>query len=172
MKTLSIIRHAKAVPPDEYPVDFDRPLTKRGQKDAVQISQLVAALHPSVDWLISSPAVRTRETTEVLVETTHYKKKVQWEDSAYLAEAEHWLALLKTAPPDAEHIAIVGHNPGLSELVVGLAAGPTASLNFNLPTAAIAQLELEIFWWNQIRWGCGQLILLLPPKPLRKLQES
>lgn len=172
MKSLSIIRHAKAAPPEDYPLDFDRPLTKRGQKDAVHISQFVAVLHPTVDWLISSPAVRTRETTEALVANLGYQKKVQWEESAYLAEAEQWLALLKTAPPDAEHIAIVGHNPGLSDLVVGLAAGPMVTLNFTLPTATIAHLELEIFWWNQIRWGCGQLMLLLPPKPLRKLQES
>jgi phosphohistidine phosphatase SixA len=56
--------------------------------------------------------------------------------------------------------------------VAGLAAGAATHLNFNLPTAAIAHLELEIFWWNQIRWGSGQLILLLPPKLLRKVQES
>jgi phosphohistidine phosphatase len=150
MKTLSIIRHAKAVAPEEAPNDFERPLTKRGQKDAIQLGQILAALSPEIDWLISSPALRTRETTE----------------------ADQWLALLKQAPPEAQHIAIVGHNPGLSDLVAGLAAGAATHLNFNLPTAAIAHLELEIFWWNQIRWGCGQLILLLPPKLLRKVQES
>ncbi|MEZ4733143.1 MAG: histidine phosphatase family protein [Caldilineaceae bacterium] len=172
MKTLSIIRHAKAASPDEYSVDFARPLTKRGQKDVVQISQVVAALQPAVDWLISSPALRTRETTELLVKTLNYQRPIQWEESAYLAEAEQWLVLLRNAPPEVDHIAIVGHNPGLSDLVAGLAAGAAAHLNVHLPTAAIAHLGLEIFWWNQIRWGCGQLLLLLPPKPLRKLKES
>ncbi|MFZ4659693.1 MAG: SixA phosphatase family protein [Caldilineaceae bacterium] len=172
MKTLSIIRHAKAVAPEEAPNDFERPLTKRGQKDAIQLGQILAALSPEIDWLISSPAVRTRETTELITKTRTYTKPIQWAESAYLAEADQWLALLKQAPPEAQHIAIVGHNPGLSDLVAGLAAGAATHLNFNLPTAAIAHLELEIFWWNQIRWGCGQLILLLPPKLLRKVQES
>jgi len=172
MKTLSIIRHAKAATPDKYANDFDRPLIKRGQKDALQISQLAATLEPPVDWLISSPAVRTRETTESLVKTLLYTKSVQWEDSAYLADAEQWLALLRTAPPEAEHIAIIGHNPGVSDLVARLAGGAVTHLSFHLPTAALATLTLEIFWWNQIRWGCGQLKLLIPPKPLRKLKEG
>lgn len=172
MKTLTVIRHAKAVPPEEAPTDFARPLTKRGQKDAAQLGHIIAALQPNVDWLISSPALRTRETTELLGKTLHYTKSIQWEESAYLAEAEQWLALLRHAPPEAQHVALVGHNPGLADLIAGLAAGAAAHLNFMLPTAAIAHLELEIFWWNQIRWGCGQLILLLPPKLVRKVQES
>lgn len=172
MKSLSIIRHAKAVQPEEAPSDFERPLTKRGQKDVIQLGAILAALQPEVDWVISSPALRTRETTELLAKTVPYTKPVQWEESAYLAEGEHWLTLLKKAPPDAKHVAIVGHNPGLADLVAGLAAGSATHLNFNLPTAAIAHLELEIFWWNQIRWGCGQLQLLLPPKFVRKVQES
>jgi phosphohistidine phosphatase len=172
MKTLSIIRHAKAAPPDEYPADFDRPLTKRGQKDAAQIGQILAALAPDVDWLISSPALRARETTELLAKTLSYTQRIQWEENAYLAEADQWLTLLKNAPPEAQHIAVIGHNPGLSDLVAGLTAGAANHLNFHLPAAAVAQIELEIFLWNQIRWGCGQLMLLLPPKPLRRLQES
>lgn len=172
MKTLSIIRHAKAVLPEEAPNDFARPLTKRGQKDATHLGQLMTALSPEIDWLISSPALRTRETTELVTKALNYTNSIQWAENAYLAEADQWLTLLKQAPPEAQHIAIVGHNPGLSDLVAGLAAGATTHLNFHLPTAAIAHLELEIFWWNQIRWGCGQLILLLPPKLLRKMQES
>lgn len=172
MKTLSIIRHAKAATPDKYANDFDRPLTKRGQKDALQISQLVATLEPAVDWVISSPAIRTRETTEVLVKTQPNTPSIQWEESGYLAEADQWLTLLRIAPPEAGHIAIVGHNPGVSDLVARLAGGTVTHLSFHLPTAALATLTLEIFWWNQIRWGCGQLKLLVPPKPLRKLRES
>jgi phosphohistidine phosphatase len=144
MKTLSIIRHAKAVSPEEAPNDFERPLTKRGQKDATQLGQILAALSPGVDWLISSPSLRTRETTELVTKALPYTKPIQWAESAYLAEAEQWLALLKQAPPEAHHIAIVGHNPGLSDLVAGLAAGAATHLNFHLPTAAIVHLELEM----------------------------
>ncbi len=172
MKTLSIIRHAKAASPDAYANDFDRPLTKRGHKDAQQISQLAATLEPRIDWVISSTAVRTRETTDWLSKILPATPTIQWEESAYLAEADQWLTLLRTAPPEAEHIAVIGHNPGVSDLVARLAGGALTYLTFHLPTAALATLNLEIFWWNQIRWGCGQLKLMVPPKPLRKLKES
>ncbi|MEZ4868361.1 MAG: histidine phosphatase family protein [Caldilineaceae bacterium] len=167
MKSLSIIRHAKAAPPEKYATDFERPLTKRGVKDIKEIAKIDANLKPAVDWIISSPAARTRETTLILAESLGYTKTIQWEERAYLAEAEQWLELLRNIPPDMEHVLVVGHNPGLSDLAAGLVAGAASYLNLHLPTAALAYLELEIFWWNQIRWGCGRLHLLLPPKPLR-----
>lgn len=168
MKKLTIIRHAKAVEAAPSLTDFERPLTKRGLKDAERIGKLLAELTPTVDWLLSSPALRTRETTNTLVESLGYQGRVQWAESAYLAEAEIWLNLLGHIPPEVEHVTIVGHNPGIADLVAGLAAGMAPRLNLAFPTAALAHLELEIFWWNQIRWGCGQLQLLLTPRFLRK----
>lgn len=168
MKKLTIIRHAKAVEAAPALTDFERPLTKRGLKDAERIGKLLAELTPTVDWLLSSPALRTRETTNTLVEILGYTGRVQWADSAYLAEADIWLNLLSHIPPEVEHVTIVGHNPGVADLVAGLAAGTAPRLNLAFPTAALAHLELEIFWWNQIRWGCGQLQLLLTPRALRK----
>lgn len=168
MKKLTIIRHAKAVEAAPALTDFERPLTKRGLKDAERIGKLLAELTPPVDWLLSSPALRTRETTTALVESLGYQGRVQWAESAYLAEAEIWLNLLGHLPPEVEHVTIVGHNPGIADLVAGLAAGMAPRLNLAFPTAALAHLELEIFWWNQIRWGCGQLQLLLTPRALRK----
>lgn len=168
MKKLSIIRHAKAVDATSSLADFDRPLTKRGRKDAEHLGKLLARTAPPVDWLLSSPALRTRETTAAIVDTLGYAGRVQWADNAYLAEAETWLDLLSHVPPDMEHVVVVGHNPGIAELVAGLSSGATPRLNLDFPTAALAHLGVEIFWWNQIRWGCGQLQLLLTPKALRK----
>jgi len=168
MKKLTIIRHAKAVDAAPAIADFDRPLTKRGLKDAERIGKLLAELTPTVDWVLSSPARRTRETTTAVVDSLGYNGRIQWADSAYLAEAESWLHLLGHVPPEIEHVTIIGHNPGVADLVAGLTAGSAPRLNLAFPTAALAHLELEIFWWNQIRWGCGQLHLLLTPRALRK----
>ena len=66
MKYLSIMRHAKAARPDKYDTDIERPLTKRGMNDATLIAQQLVLLSPKVDWLISSPSVRTRQTVERL----------------------------------------------------------------------------------------------------------
>jgi phosphohistidine phosphatase len=167
MKYLTILRHAKADRPDDYHRDFDRPLTKRGIKDAEQVARLIAKLEPAVDWVISSPSVRTRETTEHVLPTLGLGQQVHWEDAVYAATAEALLGALNAAPPEASHILLVGHNPGMEELVSGLAAGTPARLSCTLATAAFAHLEIEIVYWNQIRWGSGRLLNLVRPKLLR-----
>ncbi len=168
MKSLSIIRHGKAEVADLSAADFHRSLTKRGSKDARRIGRLLKHMDAPVDWVIASPAVRTRGTVHALQKHVDLKGKIQWEDHAYLGDAETWLRLLKVVPPESNHVAIVGHNPGLADLVAGLTSGVPSHLNLHFPTAAIAHLQMEIFWWNQIRWGCGQLRVLVTPKYLRK----
>lgn len=169
MKTLTIVRHAKAAAPEEYDNDFDRPLTPRGFKDAKHMAEVLLKLEPPVDWIISSPAVRAHATAEQLATgLTFAKQNIAWSDAVYLADANTLLTVLSEAPQDIEHIALVGHNPGMEELVAGLCTGAPPHLNLTMPTAALAHLRLEIFWWNQIRWGCGQLQLLVTPKALKK----
>ena len=167
MKMLSIIRHAKAEIASGGQSDFERALTKRGAKDTSVVAPVINRCKDSVDWILSSPAARTRTTAEIVAESLKFKGTIQWEDSAYLADAETWLSLLKKVPPEIQHVALIGHNPGVADLVAGLTTGAPARLNIHFPTAAIANLEMEIFWWNQIRWGCGQLRWLLTPKVLR-----
>lgn len=164
MKMLSIIRHGKAELAEQAQNDFDRKLTKRGIKDTRRVT---TAFHKSkipIDWILSSSSARTRATAELLAELTAFDGTIQWEDRGYLAEAETWIALLATIPSEVQHVALVGHNPGVSNLVSALTTGATARLNIHFPTAAIANLEMEIFWWNQIRLGCGQLRWLITPK--------
>ena len=160
MKQLTIIRHAKAERPEEHPLDFDRPLTKRGHKEAKATGKRLLMLEPAVDWLLSSPAVRARQTTEELIRVCKYPLTIQWQAEIYEASVEQLLELMRNVPQDMEHVVLVGHNPGLTELVSILSTGDAARLNLHLPTAGLATLELEIFWWNQLRWGCGRLLQL------------
>lgn len=167
MKYLSVLRHAKAAHFDEYPTDFERPLTSRGQKDARQIAEILADSDPAIDWLVSSPAQRTRETATILAETLKFKRGIVWQDAIYEAAADALLAVLAEVPAEMEHVLIVGHNPGMEELVSGLAAGSPTRLGISMATAGLAQLTLEIFGWNQIRWGCGTLHSMIRPKLVR-----
>lgn len=167
MKMLSIIRHAKAEVANNGQPDFARALTKRGAKDSQLIAPPLSRCKAPVDWILASPAQRTRMTAELLGKALDYTGTIQWEESAYLADAEGWLALLSKVPPEIQHVVVVGHNPGVADLVAGLTTGAPARLNLHFPTAAVANLEIEIFWWNQIRWGCGQLRWLVTPKVLR-----
>lgn len=168
MKHLTIVRHAKADDPLLHENDIDRPLTEKGFKDARSAARLIAALDPPVDWWISSPAQRARDTVIVLTSELDFGDDVRYAEEAYPGQADRLLALLAAVPPNIEHVGLVGHNPGLEELVAGLCAANSAHLNFRLPTAAVAFLDLEIARWDQVRWGCGQLRTLLAPRLMKK----
>jgi phosphohistidine phosphatase len=168
MKTLSIIRHAKAARSEEYASDFERPLTERGERDASRLGALLHRLEPPADWWVSSPATRTRQTTEQMSEACGFGGEIQWSPEVYEAGADELLALLGKIPPDALHTVIVGHNPGMEALVSGLAAGAPGRLNLHMTPATLALIRLEIVRWNQIRWGAGRLELLATPKALKK----
>jgi phosphohistidine phosphatase len=106
-------------------------------------------------------------TAEALSEELTFQGSIQWAEQGYLGDAEAWLGLLHEVPPELDHVAVVGHNPGMAELVAGLTTGTPFRLNLHFPPAAVAHLEMELFWWNQIRWGCGQLKFLFTPKLFR-----
>ena len=150
MKTLTIFRHAKAERPEAFPQDFDRPLTTRGRKDAERMGVVIAGLPPAVDCIISSTAVRAAQTASHLAALLDYANAPIWAANAYLATAEALLELLRDAPRDAEHVVIVGHNPGMEELAALLCTGATDGAILRLPTAGIAHPALDIGHGQQI----------------------
>ncbi|HAJ37387.1 MAG TPA: hypothetical protein DCL15_17085 [Chloroflexi bacterium] len=167
MKYISIWRHAKAERPEIYPNDYERPLTERGQRDAQRMSAILARLEPAIDLIVSSPAARTAQTTQVLVAQLHGAIDPQWHAAAYLAAADTLLEMLKALPDAASHVVIVGHNPGMEELASGLCGASPEDVFVRLPTAALAHVVVEASHWSMVRWGAGQLRLLLTPKVLR-----
>jgi phosphohistidine phosphatase len=167
MKWLSIIRHAKAERLESYPTDFARPLTGRGMKDSERIGEVLARLDPPVDYFLSSPAARAAQTTDTLVAILHYTKETSWQEEIYMAGANTLLNLLLRVPEDAQHVVLVGHNPGLEELSTGLCSGSQDNSILTMATATLAHFSLDINRWNQLRWGAGRLTVLIPAKALR-----
>jgi phosphohistidine phosphatase len=167
MKYISIWRHAKAERPEAFSNDYERPLTERGQRDAQRMSAVLARLEPAIDLIISSPAARTAQTTQVLVTQLNGAVDPQWHAAAYLATADTLLEMITALPEAAAHVVIVGHNPGMEELVSGLCGATPEDVFVRLPTAALAHVVIEASHWSMVRWGAGQLKLLLPPKVLR-----
>jgi phosphohistidine phosphatase len=168
MKTLSIIRHAKAEAREGYSSDFDRPLTERGRRDAQSLGTILRTIVPELGWVLCSPAIRARQTIEEAVKSFDYRGPVIWQARIYEASPETLLALLGEIPTTIDHAAIAGHNPELEMLIAGLVSGTPPHLNIDLATGAVAHIKLDIFQWDQIRWGCGQLRSLLVPKAFRK----
>jgi phosphohistidine phosphatase len=168
MKKLTILRHAKAEPPENYPGDSVRPLTKRGEKDAALIATFLTQLDPLVDWVLSSPALRAEQTAKIVAKHFSGIAPVIYDEQIYEADAGLLLTLLRSIPPEQEHALLVGHNPSLESLVAGLCSGAPGSLECRLTTAGMAHIHVEIMRWDQIRWGAGVLQLLVQPRVLRK----
>lgn len=164
MKALSIIRHAQAERASLSGHDADRALSQHGQNEAQQIAALVEQLDPLVDHLICSPANRTRQTADVLQDRIKTLPEPLVPDSAYLASVETLRLLLQSAPPTAKHVAIVGHNPGVEALVSKLCSLGNNRVNLSMQTGTLAHIQLQIAEWNQLSWGCGELVSFTPPE--------
>lgn len=168
MKYLTILRHAKAVPGNAGLADVDRPLAENGPKQIQRIAPAIRSLKTPIDRLLISPSLRTVETAALLADALALPQEPIVEKRIYEATPTALLEILRDQPGTVQHVALIGHNPGLTMLVSGLCSGDDARLNLHLPTAGMAYIELEVVRWRQVRWGSGVLRFLLAPKFLKK----
>jgi phosphohistidine phosphatase len=149
MKTLLVLRHAKSSWRAPALDDHERPLNKRGQRDAFHIGELVREHRLTPDMIISSDAARARLTAEAVAvaEAARYEGEILLDRRLYIAGPADILAVLRTVrKTKAGTVMIVGHNPGLEELVEQLTGE-----QHDLPTAALARIVLPIDRWRDLR---------------------
>jgi phosphohistidine phosphatase len=162
MKTLLVLRHAKSSWSDPAVADHERPLNTRGRRDAPRMGAFVREHGLIPDVVISSDAVRARLTAEAVVEAARYGGEILLERRLYMAGPADILSLLRTVGGKAETVMIVGHNPGLEELVAQLTGDWQ-----DLPTAALAQIVLPIDQWRDLKLSTrGTLVGHWRPKEL------
>jgi phosphohistidine phosphatase len=162
MKTLLVLRHAKSSWSDPALDDHERPLNKRGRRDGPRMGQLVREYGLIPDVVISSDAVRARLTAEAVVEAARYAGQILLDPHLYMASAGDILSRLRAVREKAETVMIVGHNPGLEELVAQLTGERQ-----DLPTAALAQIVLPIHRWRDLTLSTrGTLLGHWRPKEL------
>jgi phosphohistidine phosphatase len=145
MKLLSILRHAKSSWSDSSLDDHDRPLNKRGVRDAPRMGELIREQDLVPDVILSSTAVRARETALAVAAATGFPDEVCFLRRLYGAGPDAYLEALSDLPDDHHHALVVGHNPGLEELVARVVGVP-----HTLPTAALAVVELPIDRWSDL----------------------
>jgi phosphohistidine phosphatase len=169
MKTLLILRHAKAEPIENKQPDFDRRLAPRGRREAPRMGELIVAEEIVPQLVLSSPAARARETAELAVAAMHYagplpssvgSPVVTYHQELYMATPTTYVSLLREAQADVERVLVVGHNPTLEDLVWRL-TGESAVL----PTACLAVVRLAIAEWSELAPdGAYELVQLLRAK--------
>ena len=147
MDRLILLRHAKAVSDAPSGDDFDRPLAPRGQREASAVGERLAALGLAPDLALVSPALRTRETWE-LVEQVVPGAEVRFDPALYNAEAGAIRRLAEKAGKGRGAVIVVAHNPGLQELTVQLLRDGAAPAEFlaraqrHFPPAAVAVFDI------------------------------
>lgn len=148
MKTLYIVRHAKSSWSDPSLDDFDRPLNKRGKRNAPDMGRRIANRHIEPDLIMSSPAVRALSTAKIIARAIAYPaEKLLTDRRLYHANVEEALRVIRETDDRCTSLMIFGHNPGLTDLVNHL----TGSDIYNVPTCGYAQIESDIDRWS--RWG-------------------
>ena len=142
--------------------DFDRPLNQRGIKAAPTIGRLMRKRKLQPDLVLSSPAERARQTSQLVLDAAGFKTELRYDERIYEASAARLFEIVSQIDDDANVAMLVGHNPGLEELLEAL-TGAARSLS----TAALACVELDIERWSKLRAGANQLAWLVKPKELK-----
>jgi phosphohistidine phosphatase len=174
VKTLTLLRHAKSGYDDPLLRDFDRPLNDRGRKAAVRIGQWLREARlrgemPDFDHVAASPAVRCRQTIEGVESGSRSPLAPIYEKRIYLSSSATLTELIAGFADHHRHAMLVGHNPGLEDLLLELV--PPGSMlrtdaEIKFPTATIARLDLNIESWTKIDGGRAELAQFIRPRDL------
>ncbi len=165
MKTLYLIRHAKSSWADPSLADQDRPLNKRGLRDAPLMGERLADRKIKADAIWSSPALRAAQTARYLAHALNYPRKaIQLRDRLYTSSIDKFLAEIRSCPDDVKGLLVIGHNPVISECVNFL-IGSGGEMSFeSIPTCGIVALEFALSSWRQIGGREGSMLFFDYPQ--------
>ncbi len=167
MKILALLRHAKSDWDDMAKRDFDRGLNDRGRKGARLIGEHMKQHGIQWDEVLASPAERVKRTLDEALPDAD----VTFDARLYLASSETIFETVTTQAQDADTVLVVGHNPGMQEVLFELVAPSNENDLFDeasrkFPTAAFAVLECDIESWDDLKEGSGKLVHFARPRDL------
>ena len=156
------MRHAKSSWDDAAQTDFDRPLNDRGLRDAPRVGLYLREQKLRPDLVVSSPAERARKTAALVSEAARLQAgRIRHDERVYEADSARLLEVVSQFEEDAEEVLLVGHNPGMEQLLQ-LLTGESRRMT----TAALALVTLDIEKWNKAREHAGRLEWHVRPKEL------
>jgi phosphohistidine phosphatase len=158
MKNLLLIRHAKAEQDGGF-ADFERPLKSRGIDDAMTMARRLKSKEIIPQIIVSSPALRTLATAEVFSHQLSIPGVIKTDKAIYEASDTTLLNIITTLPDENDFVALVGHNPGISQILHYLSGKYK-----DVPTCTVALLKFEVDSWKEISRDSGELVLYDEPK--------
>jgi phosphohistidine phosphatase len=164
MKTLTLLRHAKSGWDDIALRDVDRRLNAKGKRAAETIGRHMREAGLAFDHVVASPAVRVAETLDGVAEGYGQGFAPVWDRRIYLGSAATLLDVVHDLPAEHETVLLVGHNPGLEDLTVLLAADPGEAAD-KYPTGALAELAIGDTWADADT-GKARLVRFVRPRDL------
>lgn len=168
-RELLILRHAKSDWDSSAASDYDRPLSKRGKHDVPKVGAWLYREGLVPDLVVSSPAARARQTASKVCKCLDIKKgRIHWDRDIYEAAVQTLLAVLGRCPAEAATVLLIGHNPGLEELLMHLVGDDLEIPDDGklLPTATVARLEMPDDW-QTLPCGSAQLVSITRPRGLK-----
>jgi len=169
VKTLTLLRHAKSGAGDLGMRDFDRPLNAKGARAAEAVGRYMRGERLRFDHVLASPAMRVTETLDHVVRGYGETLAPHWDRRVYLASAGALLELIHALPEEAGCALIVGHNPGLEDLVLALVpdlGGLRYAVEEKFPTASLAELRFDAALWDGVRPGAAKIARFVRPRDL------
>ena len=161
MKKLYLARHAKSSWKEQDLDDFERPLNKRGKRDAPFIGQKLKEKNILPDLIISSPARRAITTAKKLAEQMGYpEEKIVEDENIYEAGGGELLSIIQRVDDKHNSLMMVGHNPAFTSLHNYIAD----QYIDNIPTCSVAFIELNVESWKEVEPNTGTLVDFLYPK--------
>lgn len=162
MKALLLLRHAKSSWKHPELADHDRPLNKRGNRDALRMGKLLEKEDLIPDAILSSTAVRAQETAAAVAKSCGYAGRITVIKSLYMSGPREYLEILRGLQDVLSVVLVVGHNPGIQEYLEILTKQSEA-----MPTSALALVNLPIKSWSALDYETkGRLVTVWRPKEL------
>ena len=144
MKSVLILRHAKSSWTHPELNDHDRPLNKRGKRDAPLIGELLKNEHLIPEFILSSNAKRADSTAKIVAKAAGYKGQIALNQSLYAARPAY-IDVLRDLSNEYARVLMIGHNPGLEELV-SMLTGESHSLS----TCSLVHIQLRVNKWTEM----------------------
>lgn len=170
MKTLYLLRHAKAEPGGKDLDDRDRPLSARGREACLAMGRYMKAHVYAPSLALSSPSLRTRETLAQVLQAGDMQVPERFIDKLYLATADEILHYVRLVSDKLSSVMVVGHNPGMHHAALVLAASERTELRRMLelkyPTGTLTVLHFSTGHWHDVAPGQGELLDFVAPQSL------